>query len=77
MPPSPTLARQLPVHFRAGTGTAGRLDDVTEAIRSEEGGMNASRVSTMPAVRAALVRPAAGLFKRCPAWWPTGATWAP
>jgi 3-phosphoshikimate 1-carboxyvinyltransferase len=29
--------------------------DVTDAIRSEEGGMNASRVSALPAVRAALV----------------------
>ena len=29
--------------------------DVTDAIRSEEGGMNASKVSTLPAVRTALV----------------------
>jgi len=38
---------------------------VTEAIRSEEGGMNASRVSTMPAVRAALVALQQG-FSRLP-----------
>ena len=30
-------------------------DDVTEAIRTEEAGMNASRVSALPAVREALV----------------------
>lgn len=30
-------------------------DDVTEAIRTEEAGMNASRVSALPAVRTALV----------------------
>jgi 3-phosphoshikimate 1-carboxyvinyltransferase len=29
--------------------------DVTDAIRSEQGGMNASKVSTLPAVRTALV----------------------
>jgi small subunit ribosomal protein S1 len=39
--------------------------DVTDAIRSEEGGMNASRVSTMPAVRAALVALQQG-FSRLP-----------
>jgi 3-phosphoshikimate 1-carboxyvinyltransferase len=58
------LARQLPVTF---SGERVLLDgsDVTEAIRSEEGGMNASRVSTMPAVRAALVALQQG-FSRLP-----------
>jgi len=54
----------LPVTF---SGERVLLDgaDVTEAIRSEEGGMNASRVSTMPAVRAALVALQQG-FSRLP-----------
>jgi 3-phosphoshikimate 1-carboxyvinyltransferase len=48
------LARHLPVRFVADRVL---LDgqDVTEAIRSEEGGMNASKVSALPAVRSALV----------------------
>jgi 3-phosphoshikimate 1-carboxyvinyltransferase len=48
------LAQQLPVRFRAGKVL---LDgnDVTELIRTEEAGMNASRVSALPQVRAALV----------------------
>ncbi|MBN9368143.1 MAG: (d)CMP kinase, partial [Comamonadaceae bacterium] len=48
------LARTLPVRF-----TDGRIwldgTDVTDAIRTEAMGMNASRVSALPAVRAALV----------------------
>ncbi len=49
-----TLARTLPVRF---VGTQILLDgnDVSEAIRTEEAGMNASRVSALPAVRTALV----------------------
>jgi 3-phosphoshikimate 1-carboxyvinyltransferase len=48
------LARRLPVRFE---GDRVLLDgqDVSDAIRSEEGGMNASRVSALPAVRTALV----------------------
>jgi len=48
------LARRLPVRFE---GEQVLLDgvDVTDAIRSEQGGMNASRVSVLPAVREALV----------------------
>jgi len=48
------LARQLPVRF---VGERVLLDgeDVSDAIRTEEGGMNASRISALPAVRAALV----------------------
>jgi 3-phosphoshikimate 1-carboxyvinyltransferase len=48
------LARRLPVRFE---GDRVLLDgqDVSDAIRSEEGGMNASKVSALPAVRTALV----------------------
>jgi 3-phosphoshikimate 1-carboxyvinyltransferase len=48
------LARTLPVSFE---GERVLLDgqDVTDAIRSEQGGMNASKVSVLPAVRQALV----------------------
>jgi 3-phosphoshikimate 1-carboxyvinyltransferase len=48
------LARQLPVRFE---GDRVLLDgqDVSDDIRSEEGGMNASKVSALPAVRTALV----------------------
>jgi len=48
------LAERLPVRF---VGEQVLLDgnDVSDAIRSEEGGMNASRVSALPAVRTALV----------------------
>ena len=48
------MARTLPVRFEAGRVLLGS-DDVTEAIRTEEAGMNASRVSALPAVREALV----------------------
>ncbi|HYF41610.1 MAG TPA: bifunctional 3-phosphoshikimate 1-carboxyvinyltransferase/cytidylate kinase [Ramlibacter sp.] len=48
------MAETLPVQF-----TDGRVllagQDVTDAIRTEEAGMNASRVSALPAVRTALV----------------------
>lgn len=49
-----TLARTLPVRFEEGRIWLGQ-DDVTEAIRTEEAGMNASRVSALPPVREALV----------------------
>ncbi|MDD0808814.1 bifunctional 3-phosphoshikimate 1-carboxyvinyltransferase/cytidylate kinase [Curvibacter sp. RS43] len=48
------LARALPVRFEDGKVLLG-ADDVTEAIRTEEAGMNASRVSALPSVRLALV----------------------
>lgn len=48
------LARQLPVRFADGKVFLGE-QDVTEAIRTEEAGMNASRVSALPGVRLALV----------------------
>ena len=48
------MARALPVRFDGGRVWLGS-DDVTDAIRTEEAGMNASRVSALPAVRDALV----------------------
>ncbi|MFN3376607.1 MAG: bifunctional 3-phosphoshikimate 1-carboxyvinyltransferase/cytidylate kinase [Burkholderiaceae bacterium] len=58
------LARTLPVRFAEG-----RIyldgDDVSDAIRTEEAGMNASRVSALPAVRLALMDLQIG-FRRLP-----------
>ena len=48
------MAKTLPVRFEGGRVLLGD-DDVTDAIRTEEAGMNASRVSALPAVREALV----------------------
>jgi 3-phosphoshikimate 1-carboxyvinyltransferase len=48
------LAERLPVRF-VGEQVLLDGDDVSDAIRSEEGGMNASKVSALPAVRTALV----------------------
>ncbi len=48
------LAANLPVRFTGGHVLLGG-QDVTDAIRTEEAGMNASRVSALPAVRQALV----------------------
>ncbi|WP_048437811.1 bifunctional 3-phosphoshikimate 1-carboxyvinyltransferase/cytidylate kinase [Caenimonas sp. SL110] len=48
------MAERLPVQFIGGRVMLDQLD-VTDAIRSEEGGMNASKVSALPAVRTALV----------------------
>ena len=48
------FAQTLPVRFEGGRVWLGS-DDVTEAIRTEEAGMNASRVSALPAVRGSLV----------------------
>ena len=48
------LARQLPVRF-AGSHIWLGDEDVSEAIRTEEAGMNASRVSALPLVRKALI----------------------
>jgi 3-phosphoshikimate 1-carboxyvinyltransferase len=49
-----TLAQTLPVRFSAGKVLLAG-DDVTELIRTEEAGMNASKVSALPSVRTALV----------------------
>ncbi len=48
------LAHTLPVRF-VGEQVLLSGVDVSDAIRSEEGGMNASKVSVLPAVRTALV----------------------
>jgi 3-phosphoshikimate 1-carboxyvinyltransferase len=48
------LAQTLPVRF-LGTEILLGEQEVTEAIRTEEAGMDASRVSALPAVRTALV----------------------
>ena len=48
------LARTLPVRFEGDTVWLGS-EDVSEAIRTEQAGMNASKVSVLPAVRTALV----------------------
>lgn len=48
------MAETLPVRFLDGRVLLGE-QDVTDAIRTEEAGMNASRVSALPAVRTALV----------------------
>lgn len=48
------LAEKLPVRFAGGKVYLGE-QEVTEAIRTEEAGMNASKVSALPAVRTALV----------------------
>ncbi len=48
------LAEHLPVRF-VGDRVLLADQDVSDAIRSEQGGMNASKVSALPAVRKALV----------------------
>ncbi len=48
------LARTLPVRFEGDAVWLG-TQDVSDAIRTEEAGMNASKVSVLPAVREALV----------------------
>ena len=58
------LARRLPVSFEDERVLLSG-QDVTDAIRSETGGMNASKVSALPAVRAALVELQHG-FRRLP-----------
>ena len=48
------LARTLPVRFEGDSVWLGS-EDVSDAIRTEQAGMNASKVSVLPAVRTALV----------------------
>jgi 3-phosphoshikimate 1-carboxyvinyltransferase len=48
------MAARLPVRFDGDRVLLGE-QDVTEAIRTEQAGMNASRVSALPSVRTALV----------------------
>jgi 3-phosphoshikimate 1-carboxyvinyltransferase len=49
-----TLAASLPLHFTEGKVLLAG-EDVSDDIRTEAAGMDASRVSTLPAVRAALL----------------------
>jgi 3-phosphoshikimate 1-carboxyvinyltransferase len=58
------LAETLPVRFSGGKVFLADFE-VTEAIRTEEAGMNASKVSALPAVRTALVALQHG-FRRLP-----------
>ena len=58
------MAETLPVRFLGGKVLLAG-EDVTDAIRTEEAGMNASRVSALPAVRTALVALQQG-FRRLP-----------
>ncbi|MBS0507953.1 MAG: bifunctional 3-phosphoshikimate 1-carboxyvinyltransferase/cytidylate kinase [Proteobacteria bacterium] len=58
------LARTLPVRFEGSQIWLGDAD-VSEAIRTEEAGMNASRVSALPLVRKALIALQHG-FRRLP-----------
>jgi 3-phosphoshikimate 1-carboxyvinyltransferase len=58
------MARNLPVRFEGEQVLLNHID-VTDAIRSEQGGMNASKVSVLPAVREALVDLQLG-FRRLP-----------
>jgi 3-phosphoshikimate 1-carboxyvinyltransferase len=58
------LAESLEIVFHDGRVLLGGLD-VTDAIRTEEAGMNASRVSALPAVRTALVALQQG-FRKLP-----------
>ncbi|HCX82446.1 MAG: cytidylate kinase [Curvibacter sp. RIFCSPHIGHO2_12_FULL_63_18] len=48
------LLRTLPIHFE-GSHIWLADEDVSDAIRTEDAGMNASKVSAFPAVRAALI----------------------
>lgn len=48
------LLRSLPIHFEGSHIWLGG-EDVNDAIRTEEAGMNASKVSVFPLVRAALI----------------------
>jgi 3-phosphoshikimate 1-carboxyvinyltransferase len=58
------LLRTLPIHFE-GSHIWLAEEDVSEAIRTEEAGMNASKVSAFPAVRDALVELQRG-FRQLP-----------
>ena len=48
------MARTLPVRFEGETVWLGN-EDVSDVIRTEQAGMNASKVSVLPAVRTALI----------------------
>ncbi|WP_159915578.1 bifunctional 3-phosphoshikimate 1-carboxyvinyltransferase/cytidylate kinase [Pantoea sp. 18069] len=59
------LVRALPIRFTATQQILLDDEDISQAIRSEEAGMDASRVSALPAVREALVALQLG-FQRLP-----------
>ena len=71
------LAGTLPLRFEGEPGAARRRRRDATRLRPEAVGMLASAVSALPAVRQALHDAAAVVSAACPAWWPTGATWAP
>ncbi len=48
------LAQRLPLRFKGGKVWLDQ-EDISDLIRTEEAGMNASRVSALPAVRSALI----------------------
>jgi cytidylate kinase len=50
--------------------------DATDELRLETTGALASAIAAIPEVRAAL-KERQRAFRVLPAWWPTGATWAP
>ena len=52
--PIAALAQALPLRFEEGRVWLGS-EDISEAIRTEQAGMNASKVSALPAVRNALI----------------------
>ncbi|MBT0570770.1 bifunctional 3-phosphoshikimate 1-carboxyvinyltransferase/cytidylate kinase [Curvibacter sp. CHRR-16] len=58
------LLKSLPIHFEGSHIWLGD-EDVSDAIRTEEAGINASRVSAFPAVREALIDLQRG-FRRLP-----------
>jgi 3-phosphoshikimate 1-carboxyvinyltransferase len=58
------MAETLPITFLDGRVLLGGID-VTDAIRTEQAGMNASKVSALPAVRTALVALQQG-FRKLP-----------
>jgi 3-phosphoshikimate 1-carboxyvinyltransferase len=58
------MAETLPITFLDGRVLLGEID-VTDAIRTEQAGMNASKVSALPAVRTALVALQQG-FRKLP-----------
>ncbi len=59
------MAETLPIVFTTEGSVLLSGQDVTDAIRTEEAGMNASKVSALPAVRTALVALQQG-FRRLP-----------
>ena len=77
---SAEVARSLDVRFVEGDDDLRVLlegQDVTSAIRSEEGGRAASMVAADAAVRECADRPAAGVCGSHRGWLPTVGIWVP